>query len=78
MRRYVRKIGQAHFDKLKPEPYAGAVGRLREVSMSEVPLTSASEMMIAVAARMLKGRARFRRCRSAQYRLQPGALHRRA
>ena len=35
--------------------------------------------MVAVAARVLKGaRTVFRRRRSAQYRLQPGALHRRA
>ena len=43
------------------------------------PAYSASEMMIAVAARMLTGaRTVFRRRRSPQYRLQLGARHRRS
>ncbi len=51
---YVRKVGQARFDQLKPEPLLSAVGGLREVSMSEVAYTP-SEMMIVTAAHALSG-----------------------
>ena len=51
---YVRKVGQARFHQLKPEPLLSAVGGLREVSMSEVAYTP-SEMMIVTAAHALSG-----------------------